>query len=89
MENTDDPDKYLKIIRKIGVILLIMITLAGLWRVIIKQDKYSLSYVILGLYLLIGELKFKRHWLRVIVVIVRIILIASAFLVILNNHSLV
>ncbi len=89
MENTDDPDKYLKIIRKITFIILIMITLASLWRVIIKQDNYSLVLVISGLCLLTGYLKFKQFWLRVIVVIVRIILIASAFLVILNNHSLV
>lgn len=89
MENTDDPDKYIKIIRKVCVIILIMMTLASLWRVIIKQDKYSLVLVISGLCLLTGYLKFKRPWLRVIVVIVRIILIVAAFLVIFNNHSLV
>lgn len=89
MVNTDDPDKYLKIIRKITFIILIMITLASLWRVIIKQDNYSLVLVISGLCLLTGYIEFKRHWLHVTVVIVRIILIVSAFLVILNNHSLV
>lgn len=89
MENTDDPDKYLKIIRKVGVIILIMMTLASLWRLIIKQDKYSLTYVILGLCLLTGELKFKRYWLRVTVVIVRIILIVFASLVVFNNHFIV
>ena len=59
MENTDDPDKYLKIIRKVGVIILIMMTLASLWRLIIKQDDYGL-YVILGLCLLTGKLKFSN-----------------------------
>lgn len=87
MENTDDPDKYLKIIRKLVVIILIILTLASLWKLIIKQDDYGL-YVILGLCLLTGELKFKRYWLRVTVVIVRIILIASTFLVVFNNHFL-
>ncbi|MDD3036735.1 hypothetical protein [Bacteroides sp.] len=86
MGNTDDPDTYLKIIRIVQIIIVIMLTLASLWALIIKKDKFSLSFVILGLCLLLGYVKIKRLWLRITV---RIILIVAAFLAILNNYSLV